>query len=146
MVERMSERDAIVACIDPDAYGTGSYAGDVIDMLYFERVIFVVMVGTLGALAVVNFAVQESILTGGAYAAMSPAKAITALTQAGTDDDKQAVVEVKADELTPGYRFLRGVLTITINTADAGVVALADTARWKPASNWDLASVDEIVA
>jgi len=146
MVERMSERDAIVACIDPDAYGTGTYAGDVIDMLYFERVIFCVLVGDLGNVATIDFAVQESILTGGAFAAMSPVKAITQLTQAGSDDNKQVVVEVKADELTPGYRFLRGVLTVGGANSDASMVALADTARWKPASNWDLASVDEIVA
>jgi len=145
MVERLSEALPIVACIDPDAYGTGSQVGDEIDMLYFERVIFVVMAGTLGALATLDFRVQEATTSGGAFSNLT-GKAITQLTQAGTDSDKQAIVEVKADELTPNYRYLRGILTIGVATSDAGMVALADTARWKPGSDLDLASVDEIVA
>lgn len=145
MVERLSEALPIVACIDPDAYGTGSQVGDVIDMLYFERVMFIVMAGTLGVTATLDFKVQECATSGGTFTDLT-GKAITQLTQAGTDSDKQAIVEVKADEMTPGQRYLRGILTIGVATSDAGMVAVADTARWKPGSDLDLASVDEIVA
>lgn len=145
MVERLSEELALVSCIDPDAYGTGAQTGDEIDMLYFERIIFIVSVGDMQSGSTVDFKVQEATTSGGSFTDLT-GKSITQLTKAGSDDNKQAIVEVKADELTAGYRYLQGILTVAGAASDAVSVALADTARWKPASDYDLASVDEIVA
>ncbi len=143
--ERLSEQLAVVACIDPDAYGTGAQSSDAIDMRYHRRVIFIVQVGTLGTNATVDFKVQECATSGGSYSDLS-GKSITQLTDAGTDDDKQAIVEVAAEEMGAGMRYLKGVLTIGTAASDAGVIALADCTRYHPASDYDLASVDEIVA
>lgn len=145
MVERLSEALALVSCIDPDAYPASTYYGDTIDMLYHERVLFLVLAGALGTLATIDFRVEESILAAGPFVALT-GKAITQLTQAGADDDKQVKVEVKADEMTPGYRYLRGRLIVGTAASDAAALALADTDRYKPSSDYDLASVDEIVA
>ena len=56
----LSERLAVVATIDPDAYGPGAQSSDTIDMQYFDRVMFVVLAGDLGASATLDFKVQES--------------------------------------------------------------------------------------
>jgi len=150
MVEQLSEALAVVCCIDPDAYAASTYHCDVIDMLYFERVIFIVQVGTLVATATINFQVYESIagvVAPNSFVAMNPVKVITQLDQAGVNDSNtQAVLEVKADELTPGYRYLQARLQVGVAGADAGLLGLGDTARWKPANVYDLASVREIVA
>jgi len=143
--ERLSEQLAIVACIDPDAYGTGAQSSDVIDMRYHRRVMFIVMAGTLGSSATLDFKVQECATSGGTYSDLS-GKSITQLTDAGTDDDKQAIVEVAAEEMGAGMRYLKGILTVGTATSDAGVIALADVTRYKPANAYDLSSVDEIVA
>lgn len=144
---RLSEQLAVVSCIDPDAYGTGAVNGDVIDMENFRRVLFIVQAGTLGSSATLDFGVYGDTASGGSYATLITGKSITQLTEAGTDSDKQALVEVTAEEVAAqGLRYIRGTMTVGTATSDAGVVALAGHARFQPASDLDLASVDEIVA
>lgn len=144
---RLSERLAVVAAIDPDAYGTGAQESDIIDMSLHRRVLFFVMAGTLGTSATLDFKVEASANSNMSSASDLTGKAITQLTQAGTDSDKQAIVEVTAAEVRDaGARYIRGVLTIGTAGSDAGVLAVAGDARYQPASEYDLASVDEIVA
>ena len=95
---QMSERLAVVACIDPDAYTTGTTASDTIDMKNRGRVMFIVQAGTLGSSATLDFKLQGCATSGGTYADIS-GKAVTQLTEAGTDSDKQAIVEISAEEL-----------------------------------------------
>ena len=140
----LSERLAVVATIDPDAYGIGEQSSDTIDMQYFDRVMFIVLAGDLGALATLDFKVQES-ADGSTWSDLS-GKSITQLTQAGGDSDKQAIVEVKADELSAGYRYVKGVMTVGTAASDCGMVAIAGDLRYSPAEDYDLSSVDEIVA
>ncbi len=145
--ERLSEMLAVVDCIDPDAYTTGAVNGDVIDMKLHRRVMFVVMAGTLGSSATLDFAVYGDTASNGSFATKITGKEITQLTQAGTDSNKQAIVEVTAEEVAAqGYRYIRGTLTVTTATSDAGAIGLADFSRYGPASENDLSSVDEIVA
>lgn len=144
--ERLSEGLAVVSCIDPDAYAAGSVNGDVIDMQKYKRVMFIVMTGTLGASATVDWALKGDTASGGSYATTITGKSITQLTQAGTDDDKQVIVEVTAEEVAAqGLRYLRETLTVGTATSDAGSVAIAFGFRNSPAADTDLASVDEIV-
>jgi len=144
----MSEYLAIVATIDPDAYATGTQLSDAIDMSVHQRVMFIVEAGALGASATLDFYVMESATSGGTYTRVS-GKNITQLTQAGTDSDKQAVVNVSADELSTGMRYLKGSLRVGTATSDCGAPCLAEK-RFSDAvtstSYGDLASVDEIVA
>lgn len=143
---RLSEALAVVACIDPDAYTTGTQDSDIIDMSKHARVIFIVMAGVLGSSATIDFAVWGSAASTMTSQAALTGKSITQLTDASTDDDKQAIVEVTAEEVkAQGYRYIQGTLTVAVATSDAGVIALADHSRYHPASELDLASVDEIV-
>jgi hypothetical protein len=136
-----------VDCIDPDANTTGDITGDIIDMSKHARVMFIVMAGDLGSSATLDYTVYGSASSNMASPGALTGKAITQLTQAGTDSNKQATVEVTAEEVkAQGYRYIRGTLTIAVATSDAGVVGLADHSRYFPASELDLASVDEIVA
>lgn len=144
---RLSERLAVVATIDPDAYGTGAQNSDYIDMALHQRILFIILAGTIASTGKIDFAVYGDTASGGAYATAITGAAITQLTEAGTDSDKQAVVEVSAaDVQAQGLRYIRGVLTLTTAGGDAGVVAVAGDTRYLPASNADLASVDEIIA
>jgi hypothetical protein len=143
----MTEKLAVVAAIDPDAYGTGTQGTDWADMEKFGQVMFVVMAGALGSSATLDFKVQEATDSSGTGAQDISGKSITQLTDAGTDSDKQAIVNVIAEELdrADGYRYVRGLLTVGTATSDAGVLVLAGDPRFLPASDFDLASVDEIV-
>lgn len=144
---RLSERVGVVATVDPDAYGTGDQTTDVIDMKNVNRVMFVVMAGTLGTSATLDFLVKGDTASNGSFTTTITGKSITQLTEAGTDSDKQAIVEVTAEEVkAQGFRYIRGTLTIGAAASDAGVIAIASGLAYEPASDYDLASVDEIVA
>ena len=141
----LTERLALLGTIDPDAYGTGTQGSDWVDMSKFMQVMFAVLAGALGSSATLDFKVQEATSAAGAGAQDLSGKSITQLTEAGTDDDKQVLVNVRADELSDGYRYVRGLMTIGVATSDAGLVVLGGDPTYAPASDFDLASVDEIV-
>lgn len=144
-MDRLTERLAVVATIDPDAYGTGAQTSDVIDMTNHRRVIFVVMAGALGSSATLDFEVRGDAASNGSFTTPITGKSITQLTEAGTDSNKQAIVEVTSEEVAAqGLRYVRGLATLGAATSDYGVVAIAGDSRYQPAD--DLASVDEIVA
>lgn len=144
--QRMSEKILVVGAIDPDAYDDSATTvkTDIIDMSLHRRVLFIVMVGTMAATATVDFDVYADTAANGATMAKLTGKKITQLTQAGTDDDKQALVEVTAEEVfAAGKRYIRGELLVGTDAVDAAVIALAMHSRYQPGT--DLASVDEIV-
>lgn len=139
----ITEQLAVVAALDPDSYSADTYYTDAVDMRYWERVAFIVNVGDMASSATVDFSVVEGTTTSPTTAITG--KSITQLTQAGTDNDKQAVIEVRAEEMDPANRYLRGKVTVGTGACDVSVVAVAE--GWhKPAYDYDLASVDEIVA
>jgi len=145
--ERLSEGVAVVACIDPDAYAAGAVNSDEVDMRKFNRLMFVVMAGDLGTCATLDFKLQGG--TSGSATNDLSGKSITQLTQAGCDSNKQAIIEITAEELAgfaTTYTHVRAVMTVGTATSDCGAIGLASNARHKPASDDDLASVDEIVA
>lgn len=142
--EKLSEKLAVVATIDPVSQSANTVYTDAIDMRYWRRVIFILSVGVMATNSTVDFSVVEGTTTS-PTTAMSPAKAITQLTQASTDDAKQVVVEVAAEEMAAGNRYIRGKLVVAAAASLVSVVGIADVGRYKPENGYDLASVDEIV-
>lgn len=143
---RADQAVAVVATCDPDAITTDGDTTDIIDMSKFEQVMFVVMAGTLGSSATLDFQVYQSTASNMANPVVISGAAVTQLTEAGTDSDKQAVVVVKQPDLTTGYRYIRGTLTVGTATSDAGMLALGFYPTFGPATDYDLTSVDEVVA
>jgi len=142
-----SERVAVVATIDPDANAAGALTSDWASMEDFSEMMAVAMVGALGTSATVDFKLQQATDSSGTGAKDISGKAITQLTQAGTDDDKQAVINVNGADLDVANDFdhVAMVLTTATATSDSGAVLLGMRPRYGPASDYDLASVDEIV-
>lgn len=147
-MRRLDQILAVVAGIDPDAYGTGAQNSDTIDMRDFEQVMFVVQAGTLGSSATLNFKVTQGNTSGMGGEKDITGKAITQLTEAGTDSDKEAVVVVKQSDLdvAGGFRWIRGVATLGVATSDYGMVAIGGYPTFGPATDYDMSSVDEVVA
>lgn len=144
---RTIERLAVIGVIDPDAYGTGGQDTSVVDMQYWRRVRFVVMAGDIVASGTVDFAVKGDTESNGSFATTITGKTITQLTQAGTDSNKQAVVEVTAEEvMAQGLRYLRGTLTLAAAGADAAVLVEGEPAHYtRDVTGHDLTAVDELV-
>lgn len=142
-----SECAGVVATIDPDAYTAATYTSDWVDMENYEQVLAIVMAGELGSSATLNAKLQQATDGSGTDAKDITGKAITALTQAGSDSNKQALINVRADELDVTNSFTHVALVMTVGTAtsDAGAVLLGFQAHYDTANASDLASVDEIV-
>ncbi len=140
-----SEVAAVVATIDPDAYGTGEELSDAVDMSKIDQLLAIVMAGTLGASATLDAKLTQATTSGGTYKDIT-GKAITQLVKA-TDDDKQALINCRAEELDidNDYRWVKLSMTVGTATSDAGALVLGFGERYGPASDGDLASVAEIV-
>lgn len=141
-----SERVAVVAAIDPDAYTADTYVSGWVKADKFERFMAVIMAGTLGSSGTVDAKIVQGNTAAGGGAKDVTGKAITQLTQAGTDSDKQAIINVSADDLDHenGFHWLAVSMTVGTATSDAGAVLLAIDAKFRPASDNDAATVDSI--
>ncbi len=143
---KLSEQMAVLAVVDPDVYTTGATTSDWLDMSKHGKIWAVVFAGDLGAGSTVNFKLQEATSSTGAGAADITGKAITAHTATGTDSNKQAIIDLDESELTIGTgRYVAGVMTIAGGTTDTCAAIFGGVPKHGPASDNDLASVDEIV-
>lgn len=143
-----SEAVAVGATIDPDVYTAAAYTSDYMSMGDFENAMAIIMAGTLGASATLDAKLVQATDSSGTGSKDITGKAITQLTQAGTDSDKQAIINCRSEELDIDNGFDHIAITMTVGTAtsDAGAILLGSNARFGPASDNDLASVDEIVS
>lgn len=120
----VEERAPVAAAIDPDAYATNTYDSGEIDVALYEQLMFIGCAGTLGSSATMTFSVVGSAASGGSLTAVT-GKAATALTQAGTDSDKQAVINLRGEDLlAQGFRFVKGRMVVGTATSDGGMLIL----------------------
>jgi hypothetical protein len=142
-----SEAVALVGVIDPVSEGVGSTSTIYVDMALFDQLMAVISAGTLGAAATLDAKLEQAKDVGGTDVKDITDKSITQLVKA-TNDDDQAIINVRAEELdvAGGFSFVR--LTLTVAAAASLVYGelLGIGPRYGPASDNDLASVQEIVA
>ena len=142
-----SEKMAIVATIDPDAYSASTYTSDYANTEYFHEYLAAIHVGTMATSSTVDAKLIQATSATGAGAKDITGKAITQLTEGGTDSDKQALINLRTDELdvAGGFSFVAIQMTVATAASDSGAVLWGVQPRFGPASDNDLASVDEIV-
>lgn len=136
----------IVGVIDPDANTAGALSTAWVSMSSFQNVMAIVMAGTLGSSGTLDAKLEQATDGSGTGVKDITGKAITQLTQAGTDSDKQAVINCRADELdvANGFDYVRLTMTTAVATSDSAALLLGLDQRYEPTA--DLASVDEIVS
>lgn len=142
-----SERAAVVGVIDPDAYGTGTQTSGYIPLKNFHRFMAILTVGDIASTGVLNAKLIGYTDDAGGGAADITGAAITAMTEAGTDSNKQAVINLNTDALAgTALTHFRLSATLTVAGADLGAVVLGFDPRHSPASEADATTVDEIVS
>lgn len=142
-----SERVAVVATIDPASLTANTYVSDWVDMSKFESVLAVLSIGAMTTNGTVDAKLRQAKDSSGGSAKDITGKAITQLTEAGEDDNKQVELQVRSDELDVAGGFSYVALSVTTATAASlgSAVLLGFHPSYGPASDNDLASVDEIV-
>ncbi|MEO1223801.1 MAG: hypothetical protein AAFX92_06210 [Pseudomonadota bacterium] len=121
----ISDQIVILDVIDPDAYTAGTVTSPWLDMSNFEVVMATVMAGSLGTNATLDAKLEQATDGAGTGAKDVTGKAITQLTQAGADDsDKQAIIELRSEEMDVNGGFTHVRLSVTVGTAtsDAGAI------------------------
>lgn len=141
-----SERATLLGTIDPQAAAAGTYTSDWVSMSDVESVLAILLVGAISLNGTVDAKLQQASDSAGTGAKDLTGKSITQLTDAGTDDNKQVVLNCYADELDVANSFTHVRLSVTTATAasDVAAVLLGMDARYQPVA--DLASVDEVIS
>jgi hypothetical protein len=142
-----SSRVAVLAAIDPDAYSASTQTTGWIDMQDWFAILGVIMAGDLASTATLDAKFEQATDGSGTGAKDVTGSAITQLTQAGTDSNKQVLVNVRQGDLdfNNGFRFVRLSLTLGTAGGDVGAAVLGFDARYGAANAGDAATVDEIV-
>ena len=139
-----SEQWAVIANIDPANNGIGETFSTEWDMSLWSRVQAVVQVGSMASSATLDFKLQDASSSGGSLSDVT-GKAITQLTEAGSDDDKQAVINLRFDELNDDGRYCKALMTVAAGAVQSSAIILG-LPRYYPASENDASTVDEIVS
>lgn len=142
-----SQRIALVGVIDPDAYGAATYTTAWIPAATAGAFMALVSAGTMAATSTLNAKFEQATNGSGAGAKDITGKAIVELTAAGTDSDKQAIINLRPEELDLENAFTHFRLSMVVAAAasDAAAFVFSLDHRFGPAELRDLASVDEVV-
>lgn len=141
-----SEKVAVGGIIDPDQANAGTVTTDWLDMSIYQEALALIATGVLGASATVDAKLEQAQDSSGTGAKDISNKAIAQLVKASNDDD-QALINLKSNELDVDGGFTHVRLSITVGTAASYVFGaiFGLCPRFGPANDNDLDSVQEIV-
>ena len=141
-----SELLSIVATIDPASVAVGTVTTSWVSVANFHALVASIQTGALGTSATLDAKLQQALDSSGTSAKDITGKAITQIVKA-TGDNKQALINVKPEELDTvnGFGFVR--LSITVGTAAslAGAQILGVNPRYASADALNQAAVAQIV-
>lgn len=140
-----SDRGTLMAVINPQSATTAKSTGWVNIGNFPGGLLASVLVGAISSTGTVDAKLEQATDSSGTSAKDITGKSITQLTEAGTDSDKQAEINVLPEELDLANDFDHVRLTVTPATAAALIAATLRgyNARYQPAT--DATTVDEVV-
>ena len=141
-----SELLTILATLDPSSQAAGTTTTGWISVANHHGLLTVIQTGVLGTGATVDAKLQQAQDSTGTGAKDISGKAITQIVKA-TGDNKQALINVKPEELDTvnGFGFVR--LSVTVGTAASQTAAqvLGINGRELPANTSNQAAVVQVV-
>ena len=137
--EQLTQALSVIDQLDAQSLGAGANTAITdIDMSKFSRLMVVISIGSVGAAGTVDAQFFDSATSGGTYAALAG----TSITQV-IASNKIVTMEIRADQLASGKRFLQCRITIGANAVLVAAVALGGEAPYKPANANDIAAVTQ---
>lgn len=142
---RPSDRAPLMKVLDPVSQAAATVTTGWVSMADFNSAMALLMVGALGVSGTVDAKLQQATDSSGTGVKDITGKAITQLTQAGTDSNKQVVINCHAEELDVDGGFNHVRLSVTVGVAASLIAAgiFGFDARYAPAA--DSTTVDEVV-
>jgi hypothetical protein len=120
---RPSDRFSLLAVIDPDAYTAQTLTTGWIDVSTYGSILAAIFNGDLGPNATVDAKIRQATSAAGAGAKDVTGAAITQFTEAGTDSNKQAFINLATEDLDTNNGFYFVQLSVTIATATSDFFA-----------------------
>jgi hypothetical protein len=154
MAETFSDRLAILARVSPNALTADSYVTDVIDMSKWKRVAAILATGDVGNNGTIQVTAQANTTNAASGGTTITGKTFTASKFTGSGSGTagasygEGIIEITDEDVRDaldGARYLYLTLTVGTATSDAGLIVLGVDPRYAPASEYDLASVKEII-
>jgi hypothetical protein len=142
-----SENVGVLATIDPVSQGVGAISTGYVDMAKFQQLLAVIQTGVLGAAATVDAKLQQATSAAGAGVKDVAGKAIVQIVKA-TGDNKQALINLRGEQLdvNNGFRYVRLTLTVGAAASLVGASLLGVFARNGLAADSNQAAVVQTVA
>lgn len=143
---KLTELFAVLAAVSPVSQAPGTVTSGWVSVANHERFLALVQTGVLGASATVDAKIQQATDSSGTNAKDITSKAITQIVKA-SGDNKQALINLRAEELDSNNGFNYVQLSITVGTAasQVGAVVLGGMGKQLPATLTNAASVAQVV-
>lgn len=143
---KFAECNAILATLDPASVAAGTVLTAWVPISKWHALAAVLQTGVLGAAATVDAKLRQATDAAGTGAKDITGKSITQLVKA-SHDNKQVVIECKAEDLDTTNNFTHVALSVTVGVAASllGAVLMGHNPRYMPASDFDDADVTQIV-
>jgi hypothetical protein len=143
---KFSDRAAILGTLDPASVAASTVLTAYVPVAKFHTIVAILQTGVLGAAATVDAKLRQAQDAAGTGVKDITGKSITQLVKA-SHDNKQVVIECKADDLDTANAFTHVALSVTVGTAASllSAVLMGANARYLPASDFDDADVTQIV-
>ena len=143
---KASELLAVLATIDPVSQAAGTVTTGWITVANHHALLAVIQTGVLGASATLDAKLQQATDGSGTGAKDVTGKAITQIVKA-TGDNKQALINVKPEELDTvnGFGFVRLSLTVGVAASLVSALLLGANPRFASADTGNQAGVAQIL-
>jgi hypothetical protein len=140
-----SERIAVAAVVAPGALTAAAKSSGWIDMRLYNRLMGIISTGTLGTSATVDAKWVQADDSSGNNPQDSNIAALAQIVKA-TGDNKQAVMNFDPSQSDyPTKPFVKLVMTVGVATSDGAAIVLGIDPRHKPVTDFDPASVVQVV-
>lgn len=141
-----SELLSVLATIDPASIAAGTVTTGWVSAATHHSMLALIQSGTLGTAATLDAKLQQATDSSGTSAKDISGKAITQIVKA-SGDNKQALINLRPEELdvTNGFAYVRLSLTVGTATSAASAQLLGVNPRYLPADAQNQAAVAQIV-
>lgn len=142
-----SELLSILATIDPVSQAVGTVTTGWISVANFHALMVVLQTGALGAAATVDAKLQQALDAAGTGVKDITGRAIVQFTQVGAGSAKQAIINLKPEDLDTanGFGFVRLSLTVGVAASLVSAQVIGLNPRYADADVFNQAAVTQII-
>ncbi len=142
-----SEQLSVLATLDPSNQAAGAANSAWVPLASHLCLLALVQTGALGTGATVDAKLQQAVDANGTGAKDVSGKAIAQLTQAASGANRQALINLRAEELdvNNGFAYVRLVVTVAVAAANTSAQLLGVNPRLASAEVANQAAVAQVI-